>query len=254
MKKVKITFEVENCAKCPFHERHSIVTADSFEHESGIYCSLVEDQGDSWWHYTYDGKIAKRLVVADDWHPERYANVPGWCPFLIKHYVALITDICDSASWREYTEPKINHIRNSALYVINFLSELAEASSETFVYNNLFNCTEQDIYLSVISISLYYAEENARNEFLNNSDIPEDDKKIITDVVSCWSNKSTLLKDFKKIRNKTQKGLKPILNTSIVIKIAMFLADKYADTDDTDYTKHMKDFLKPKKKLLTPTP
>lgn len=247
--KVKITFGISNCSKCPFHEEHGIVTADSFEHESGIYCSLTEDHGDSWWHYTYDGRTTKKLVVADEWDPEQYADIPGWCPFLIKQYATFITDICDSASWRKYTEPKINHIRNLTLYVINFISELAETGSEYFTYNRHFNCIERDIYLSVISISLYYAEESARKEFLYNSDIPEEDKKIITDAISHWSNKPTLIK---KTRSKSKKRPKPILDTSVVVKIAVFSAEKYADTDDTDYVRHIQYLIKPKK--LTPTP
>ena len=79
--KAVITFEIENCSKCPFHEKHQIITEDSSKYEWGIYCSIVIALKETWSSYTYSGTIMKKLVAADE-HPEEYANVPEWCPYI----------------------------------------------------------------------------------------------------------------------------------------------------------------------------
>ena len=48
--------EIKYCTECPYHEQHGIVTPDSFEHDTGVYCSLVSADDDHNSH-TYDGHV-----------------------------------------------------------------------------------------------------------------------------------------------------------------------------------------------------
>ena len=65
MNEVKLI--ITNCMKCPYHYVEKIYTPDSFEHEEGCYC-----------------EISNKLVVADDWNLEKWANIPDWCPLVGK--------------------------------------------------------------------------------------------------------------------------------------------------------------------------
>lgn len=70
----KVTFEITNCCNCPNHYVEHIYTPDPWEHEEGVYCSKVLDS-DSYNH-------KHKLVCADDWNVEKYADIPDWCPLL----------------------------------------------------------------------------------------------------------------------------------------------------------------------------
>lgn len=75
-----VTFHVENCLDCPRCYTDSIYTADSFEHEEGAYCSVIEDKSKNGF-----GKNGKhKLIGSDDWHLRDYTKVPDWCPLLNK--------------------------------------------------------------------------------------------------------------------------------------------------------------------------
>lgn len=76
MGKNKVIFEITNCCSCPYHYKEQIYTADSWEHELGVYCSKVVDKNS----YNHQHK----LVCADDWNVEKYADIPNWCPLLKK--------------------------------------------------------------------------------------------------------------------------------------------------------------------------
>ena len=82
--KAKILLEIDNCSKCPFHEKHQIKTIDSSDYDIGIYCSISEAPEDEEWSTnTSDaGKIKSRLIVADDFLPDEFADVPKWCPYV----------------------------------------------------------------------------------------------------------------------------------------------------------------------------
>ena len=77
-----ITKHITSCLQCEYHTIRQIYTPDSFEHEEGLYCKLVEDHTESWVRHTYGGPTYYRLVVADEWDVRRYADIPDWCPRL----------------------------------------------------------------------------------------------------------------------------------------------------------------------------
>ena len=70
----KVCFEIDNCRDCRYHYKEHIYTPDPWEHETGLYCSKVEDKK------SYNGK--HKLVAADDWDVEKYSQIPDWCPRL----------------------------------------------------------------------------------------------------------------------------------------------------------------------------
>ena len=75
---VVLKIEVDNCVNCPCSERHQIVTPDSFEHDTGVFCSEVEGDEKI---YTYDGAIAKKLIFGYEWPSEiEGQKIPDWCP------------------------------------------------------------------------------------------------------------------------------------------------------------------------------
>lgn len=80
----RLTKHVTNCSQCRHHIIRQIWTQDWFEHEEGLYCTLVEDCSDSWARHTSGGPTNYRLVISDDWDVRRYADVPDWCPLLPK--------------------------------------------------------------------------------------------------------------------------------------------------------------------------
>ncbi|MBQ8985283.1 hypothetical protein IJ076_01860 [Candidatus Saccharibacteria bacterium] len=74
-----VYLEIDNCTKCPYHWTDDLLTADSFEHDIGIFCKKVTVPENET-TITYSGRCPYKMVTADDWHPERYALVPDWCP------------------------------------------------------------------------------------------------------------------------------------------------------------------------------
>lgn len=73
-----LKIEVENCTNCPCSEQHQIMTPDSFEHDTGVFCSEVEDDEET---YTYDGAITKKLIFGYEWPSEiEGRKIPDWCP------------------------------------------------------------------------------------------------------------------------------------------------------------------------------
>lgn len=80
-----ITKVIKYCTECPFHEQHAIVTPDSFEHDTGVYCSLVDIDENSvnrdYVSHTYDGEIKKRFCFSWEWASEiKQSVIPDWCP------------------------------------------------------------------------------------------------------------------------------------------------------------------------------
>lgn len=252
---VKITLIIENCAKCPFHEVHQIVTPDSFEHEFGIYCTKVDDHEDSFERYTYDGRIEKRLVVADDRDPELFSKVPSWCPIIAQQLQELIEGITNSQVWKDtmgiitanpfgMKKLIIDHGLSHADRVVNnalqFLYDLKEHEFNDFVYHESLRDTERDQYLVTIAallhdISLSTNEEDhavksaemATKRFLSEADIPDVDKDIITDAIRRHSNGDHLAEDFEILKIKSKEVMrKAILDTDLAVPIALYLADK----------------------------
>jgi len=70
----KVCFDIDNCCDCPNHYKERIYTADSWEHEEGVYCSKVEDKNSN--------NKQHKLVVSDDWNVRKWSQIPDWCPLL----------------------------------------------------------------------------------------------------------------------------------------------------------------------------
>lgn len=74
------TLRIENCLDCPHCYTNRILTADSFEHEEGAYCSEVVDKSTNGF-----GKNGQhKLIGSDDWNLRSYTKIPRWCPLLMK--------------------------------------------------------------------------------------------------------------------------------------------------------------------------
>lgn len=76
----EVTFKIDNCLQCRDCYTARIYTSDSFEHEEGAYCKLMPDSSTDGF-----GKNGQhRLIGFDDWHLEKYTQIPNWCPRLGK--------------------------------------------------------------------------------------------------------------------------------------------------------------------------
>ena len=130
----KVTFEVGNCTECPFHDQRH-----------GIYCLKTD-----------------RLICKEN----EYANVPGWCPFILGTYEGFISDILSSYDWRSYLNantcnPKnlknlvfnrgAAHAKNTIQQGCDFLDLLDQNSFGTFVYDGRTHSVERDKYLLTIA-------------------------------------------------------------------------------------------------------
>ena len=251
----KITFEVENCADCPFHERHQIYTPDSFEREFGIYCSQTEEPNqEEWTKHSYDGEISKRLVACDDKNPKKYAKVPDWCPFILKQYAILVSEICESYNWESYMRANIEnprclkslafgcgtkHAQNTIKYAKTFLDELSKNSFKDFLYSEECHSVERDKYLmSIVTLlRLVGAHEFsghqtgpertkiAKSEFLDHSGLSLEDQCLIVDGILNWDDIGNTIEQFDKLKECSKvHRKKPILDTGTAIKISLFLA------------------------------
>lgn len=238
---VKITFEVNNCFECPFHEIHKIVMT-TLIYEAGIYCSLVEDDDNNYWHDTYDGWVAKRLIVSDKQRSEKYAEVPIWCPFSMKPYEALIDSIHNMETWQYFGEPCESILGD---YAVDLLDQLSKYSFEQFSYCHQSDYTtmvsvERDKALTM-AIALFFKAlyktpstlaHNEYIEILETSEIPQEDKdsimswlaRLIGDVPSFSKRK------FKWLKKQSKKAGAPkiVLSSETMIELVMYLADKLA--------------------------
>ncbi|MBR3169250.1 hypothetical protein IKF23_02305 [Candidatus Saccharibacteria bacterium] len=225
--KAKISFEVDNCTKCPFHERHSIVTADSFEHEMGIYCSLTEDESDSWWHYTYDDRITKKLVAADDWRPEKYANVPSWCPFIMKQYKALLANTYyseewwqgDDEAWLLIDKPIIDAMIRCAA---DIMDQLSKCYFKQVVFRDVQDSLEHSQALATVTILSSFMLNY--QHFLEDYGLPEEDRAFVETMA--YSGRYSKL-EFKRIKRQLKKSPhnKLMLDPYTALKVAIFLAE-----------------------------
>lgn len=76
----EVSVKFTQCKDCNHSHVEAILTADSFEHESGIYCGKCkEPRPEERWgvHSTDD-----RLIASDEWDPRKYSDIPDWCPLL----------------------------------------------------------------------------------------------------------------------------------------------------------------------------
>lgn len=71
----KVCFEIDNCCDCLHHYTERVYTPDSWEHETGVYCSKVEDKN------SYNKQ--HKLVVADEWDVRKWSQIPDWCPIKV---------------------------------------------------------------------------------------------------------------------------------------------------------------------------
>ena len=69
--KNELIITINNCAQCSNHCIERIYTADSFEHEMGLYCKA-----------TPQSNKPGRLVASDDRDVTKYSDIPDWCPML----------------------------------------------------------------------------------------------------------------------------------------------------------------------------
>lgn len=75
-----LNVNIDNCMDCKNHYVDRILTADSFEHEEGVYCKLCPDT--SYGKFGQNGR--HRLVCSDDWNVRKYSQIPDWCPLLTR--------------------------------------------------------------------------------------------------------------------------------------------------------------------------
>lgn len=68
-----VKVEIDNCCDCAYSNTERLYTADSFEHEEGLYCTKF---------CSIDGMA--RLICSDDRNLRKYAQIPEWCPLLSK--------------------------------------------------------------------------------------------------------------------------------------------------------------------------
>lgn len=244
----KIELEVDKCFKCPFHEKHQIMTAYSFEHEIGIYCSKVDDKSDSWARNTHDGRVDKKLVAIDDWYVDKCSNVPDWCPFIKKTYAKLIKKISESEKWgreiRLYSgflkndvnpllhEDSRTYIDNTIAYASRFLQDLAQADIKSFLFSDSDHSISRDIALMEIATMLHSISDNpkksaeiADSKYLADSDLSYEDKYIIIDTILHWADAEANIEKFdeEKERAKVYKRI-PILDTCTATKMSLYLA------------------------------
>lgn len=251
MRKAKITFEVDNCAKCPFHRKHRIKNADPLDKkEHAIYCSEAKAPTEEWTADTYDGYITDRVVINDGEYPEKYSKVPDWCPFILGQYLNFISEICDSHNWRSYMRantdnPKClkslaidcgeNHAKNTAIYASNLLDEFAKNDFKSFAYGEDYHSVERDKRLMQIVALLRFVgaheprggdlEKIVRSEFLDHSGLSAEDQDIIIDGILNWYNSDVLIEYFDKIKEISKvHRQKPVLDTSTAIKVSLCLA------------------------------
>ena len=245
----KIEFKVDKCVYCPFHEKHQIMTADSFEHEIGIYCSKVEDISDSWARNTYDGRVDKKLVVADDWHANECSDVPDWCPCIIRMYTRFIKEINKSDEWKQsvYTysgfeqaanSPSIHkdgekHIMDIIVHAICFLQDLKQADIKSFLYSDYNHFIVRDVALMEIAAMLHSigsspkeSAEIANNKYLAGSNLSCEDKEIIIDAILHWADFKANIEKFDETKERAKVYKKyPILDTLTAIKVSLYLAN-----------------------------
>ena len=220
--KAKILLETEICNSCPYHEEHRISTADDFETEFGIYCSLTKDTTDSFERYTYSGKVNKRLVHSYEPCESEKASVPAWCPFLIKEYQRVIEKLTNTQM--QYYMAIDKKVINMASSIIN---ALANNRFSDFIYSGALHngSTERDICL--IKIAQLY-----KNQYINTGidglGLGTEDTRIIeaaakiptdancADLVAAFDQEKSNAKDAQR---------KPILNSSMAVQAAIYLAD-----------------------------
>lgn len=189
------------------------------------------------------------------------AGVPDRCPFILKQYATFISDICDSDSWKSYMKAVTDnprdfvclafdhgtrHVKNTIKYAKAFLDELAESSLKDFLYGEECHSVERDKYLTSITGLLRYVGEHEflstditnkikiiENEFIDHSGLSEEDKSTIIDAICWWSQQDIFSERYQqdinqinvaKERFKVHRGIL-YLDTSIAIKMSLFLAD-----------------------------
>lgn len=253
-----IHFEIENCTNCPFHERHQVITPDSFEYEVGIFCSktYTPDQTN-----TRDGYISNKLVVADE-DPDDWAVVPDWCPYVIGEYRDLISKILEN-EWSQDKRPKsgscnsplgnpyldrslarIERIISKAGY---FLQQLEDDDLKAFLYGECFHSMKRDYYIMKLVALLRELNPSpkksaaiAKERYLDCSNISEEDQAIIEDGILNWNKGEETLEEYDSLKKQyVARGRRPVLDTLNAIKLALYLAEVLDVTNLTpalDYT------------------
>lgn len=56
----KVCFEIDNCCDCPYHYTERVYTPDPWEHETGVYCSKLEDK--RWRRWKKMIKYANQII------------------------------------------------------------------------------------------------------------------------------------------------------------------------------------------------
>lgn len=78
----EVNVRITMCKDCNHSHEEKIYTADSFEHESGIYCGKCKDPD------PYPGAQTKdRLIVSSDKDPREISYIPDWCPLLEREVI-----------------------------------------------------------------------------------------------------------------------------------------------------------------------
>lgn len=218
--RAKITLEISKCNSCPYHEIHGIRTADSFENETGIYCGEQDDITDSWERYTYDGRVDKKLIHSYDIWESSEANVPAWCPFLIKEYDRIIKDIVDNHK---------NNISKKDEQIIDLASKIITALAiykfDGCVYSGAlhYGSIERDLRLAKIA-------QLAKSQFLNTEKLGlgKEDAEIVKTAAGYATEEgiTNLVNVFKEVKLKAKGSIcLPALDSNIVVPAAVYLAE-----------------------------
>ncbi len=249
--------KIEKCNQCVHHEVHQIYTADSFECDMGIYCSITEDKRDSFERHTHDGYVDRKLVSSDDYDVP-IVDIPGWCPLVLKAYEELVDEIVDSDEWQGMMD-KIDenrsgsqkliaqhgriHAKSVVENAIDFLEKLEKYQFENFYYHSAWCSTQRNQWLVSIAAMLHdiglakdtttdhavVSAEDAKKYFLNRAMIDDVDKGIIVKAITSRSNGRALVDEAEQTLRVKRDGKykrKACLETELVVPVALILADK----------------------------
>lgn len=162
----KVLLEISNCSECPNHYVAGIITADSFEHEVGLYCMKTRDTEDSWERHTRDGYLPYRLVASDEWNVRKISKIPDWCPYVAQQYRKILDYIMNDPEylekmhevyerrmddWRDGSDNGVRHAVRVANYADQFLSQC----SELYFWKSNCYVSEKDAWLTKIAALLH---------------------------------------------------------------------------------------------------
>ncbi len=263
--------EITQCKNCKYHEVHEIVLVDDFDHDFGTYCSLVEDEHDSYERHTYSGRINKRMIGGDDWDVSE-AEVPDWCPFVLKQYEEQLDVILDSSEWNTMmktidenpfgsqkliAEHGKRHAKKVFFAAEGFLRDITKYKFNNFYYNDHWCSTQRDECLLAFAAMLHdvgasvdptsghtaMSVKIAKETFLSRTTLNDEDKEVILKAIANHSDGTQLVQEAKAtlVREKGKLFSSP-LRSELAVPVALLLGDKLDITADRIKDDYLKTF------------